>query len=326
MRIKKRDVLPHKKVNEIKFKIPACLISDNGRRGKFINCTEAIGSILDHAVNPETYLESIGKYDIFFVNATIKSLRCIPTLKEAKKKIVVILECSNMFRSNSYLNSEINQCLNQADLIIAQFGEPYLSIVKSYLDPPIEFLGLTAGVNDIYKQTKIEPKIPKAIHVRCLVPSNAEFNPQTNFAICRYIQEKLPNVTFYTGTCSKVFKHYLNNVEEFGKVGQNLYWQIIQKCSLAIDMSSRITWGRHFIECCSLHTPCIGSYNGAADYCNIPYFGEFDVDRCVSAAMNLLLNPTEHKIISDQNFNKIQKLDYVNQFHIIKQALDKYII
>lgn len=253
---------------KISNKIKGCIVTDHGIPGKYYNCIETYYNVIEDIANLKSLPGYLKKHDLFFINATPESLKSIPLLKQEKKFTIIFLECSGAFRNHDYL--KYYDYINSADLVLTQFGDPYLSILESYFDVPMVFFGVPADIEYISNFTK-NIKKEKKIHCWDLSGRN-EFNSQTNFALCK----KFEGYKVYSSSIHPVFKKYLD-CYEIGVLSQYEYWKFLASCSLSINMMDRITWGRHYIECCAVKTPIISSYCGAADLCGLPYRNEYDL-------------------------------------------------
>ncbi len=296
-------------------KINGCVITDCGSAsGFFVNCVECFGLIIDVVSNPREFKDYIDKYDIFFINATIASLRIIPELKSKNKKIAIILECSGQFWDQQYIEQERYDLISQSDFILAQFGHPYVNIIKQIYSKDIYFYGVPANIDYLQKVSEASKKRKKFIHVRTLDTKNFQLNAQANFALCNILQEQYDGeIEFITPSADKLIRKKLGNVTVIGIVSQSKHWELLASCELCIDMSRRITWGRYFIESCALKTPYIGSYCGAADLSGINTFDCSDINSACDFARYLLEDNNIYIKTQDENLKKIQIVSPQNQ-------------
>jgi hypothetical protein len=304
-------------------KIPGCVITDCGYPGLHANCVESFYIITEDICNHNTYIKYVSKHNVFFVNATENSLKVIDHLKELNKKVVVVLECSGAFKRHNYLDDFYHSMINKADLVLCQFGRQYMDIVKSYFDVPFEFFGVPADIHYINESVSnvIQERIK--IHVWCLEKTE-DFNSQTNFYICRKIQERFPSCKIVCPRISSIYRKYLNNVDETGGLDQVGYWRLLKSCSVSINMSDRITWGRHFIECCAVKTPCFSSYCGVADLCSIPYYHEYDVESTVENIIKALSDESYYNHMVNMQYSRIQKVSPEDRFTELKRVFHNY--
>jgi len=313
---KKKPIIYDQNVDLGNFsKIKGCVITDCGSEtGLYVNCVESFGLIISKVSNPREYKHYINQYDTFFVNATIGSLRVIPELKNLKKKIIVILECGTQFLDQSYIKKEMHDLISQSDMILTQFDSPYIEIIKQIYDVPVYFFGVLSNIDYLEKVANDSNKRERLIHVKSLETENPQFNAQANYALCKMLKLRYPDLKFITSHADDFIVDKLGNVKVTGTIKyQPEYWELLASCKLCIDMSYRITWGRYFIEACALKSPYVGSYCGASGLCEIDTLHPHDLGQASKFAFKLLEDNDIYKKNQIDNFEKIKILRPENQ-------------
>lgn len=297
-------------------KINGCIVTDCGNVSLKGNCVECMGLIIKDICQPNQINQYLA-HDIFFINATEESLKVINKLLSLNKKIVIILECSNNLLNQEYFkNNILNYSLNKCDLILTQFGKPYIDLIQNYYNKPCYFFGVPIDVKLINKYNS-NNKNKNKIHVKSLSLKNEQFNAITNFIVCKKLQEQNKDLIFITTECDEQFKKELNIIETKYQ-NQTEYWKTLSECYISIDLSTRITWGRYCIDSYSLKTLCINSYSGSSDYIGSNYFNHYDINNIVTFILELLLNKNKYLKIVNENYNNVCKIHYENHINNLK--------